>query len=131
MHVAVAMGPRVWMCMDDIRLLHQLVWGGTVRNNILKGNQMRYGFAIDGVRNWTVLGNVDEALHHGEPISTCGGAVTSAPEGFQIDRTFATGVFQDEFVDAVVQRAFYVGGQTEPLHSIRDDLLEGNICLNG
>lgn len=93
--VAIAMGPRVWSaCWTDTNI------GGSVTNNLLKGAHMGYGYAVSGVREWTVTGNRDQSQHVGQVGSQCG-QTPSAPAGFQVQ--FADqSTLQPEFVPANV-----------------------------
>jgi Tol biopolymer transport system component len=103
--VALGMGYRVWFCVDPNDPTDRTLFGATVTDNILRGAHMQYGFAVDGVRDWTVTGNQDFATHSGTPSGACNGQVASAPAGFQIYRARAQGTFQPEFADAVVEFA--------------------------
>ena len=99
--VGIGMGPRIWQPMEDDEVQERLNFGATVADNVLKGDRMQYGYAIDGVRDWTVVGNKDEASHRGKPSTSWEGElVKSAPAGYQIDRSSSSGIFQDEFEDA-------------------------------
>eukprot|EP00978_Attheya_sp_CCMP212_P027958 scaffold95153_cov42-Attheya_sp.AAC.1 len=99
--VGVAMGPRISQCMNEGYVTEHLLWGAVVTGNVLMGEHMQYGFAIDGVKDWTVMGNIDNAKHVGEPLMSCHGSdLPSAPDGFLVDRTTSTGVFQAEFQNA-------------------------------
>jgi parallel beta-helix repeat protein len=78
--VAVGMGPTIWGCGD-----HSIVnYGATVTGNTLKGDLMGYGFAVNGVRDWTVTGNTDASKHVGLAVGNCA-TKTSTPAGFQYD----------------------------------------------
>jgi hypothetical protein len=99
--VGVAMGPRIWQCMEEDILVERTLWGAVVKDNVLMGEHMQYGFAVDGVRNWTVMGNIDKANHVGTPLKSCGGSnLSSPPGGFLVDRTTSRGNFQTEFQNA-------------------------------
>ncbi|HUV15526.1 MAG TPA: right-handed parallel beta-helix repeat-containing protein [Pelolinea sp.] len=102
--IAVPMGPRVWLCLDEGETI-PTAYGGTVINNILRGDKMQYGFAVDGVRSWTVLDNIDESNHIGTPTVHCRGQVASKPSGFQYYLPRADGSFQNEFQEAFVELA--------------------------
>lgn len=101
--VGLAQGWQVWTCGTGT------VYGGTVTGNTLRGAHMGYGFAVNGVRDWTVSGNVDAAQHVGVPSAGCGG-LPSAPAGFQVAAA-ATSSLQPEFQPATLT---YVLGVTEP-----------------
>jgi len=103
--VAVGMGYRVWFCVDPNDPTDRTLFGAIVTDNVLRGAHMQYGFAVDGVRDWTVTGNQDLATHSGTPTGQCFGQVASPPAGFQINRARALGTFQLEFADAVVEFA--------------------------
>lgn len=102
--IAVPMGPRVWLCLDEGETI-PTPYGGTVINNILRGDKMQYGFAVDGVSSWTVLDNIDESNHIGTPTVHCRGQVASKPSGFQYYLPRADGTFQNEFQEAFVELA--------------------------
>ena len=98
--VGLAMGPRVWKCcMSSETLQKTSVFGATVTNNVLKGSYMEYGVAVDGVRNWTVTGNIDEASHPSTHAFGCPGIVTETPldRGFQMVTASSSGLFQSDF----------------------------------
>eukprot|EP00978_Attheya_sp_CCMP212_P027959 scaffold95153_cov42-Attheya_sp.AAC.2 len=96
--VGLAMGPCIWQCMEEDILVERTLRGAVVKDNVLMGEHMQYGFAVDGVRNWTVMGNIDKANHVGTPLRSCGGSnLSSPPGGFLLDRTTSRGNFQTEF----------------------------------
>ena len=101
--VGIAMGPQVWGCGSGTNT------GGTVTGNTLQGQHMGYGYAVNGVSNWTVTGNVDNSKHVGVPGSGCGGA-TSAPAGFQV-QSATSSTMQSGFQSALLT---YVLAVTEP-----------------
>ena len=109
--IAMPMGPRVWLCLDEGETI-PTPYGGTVINNILRGDYMQYGFAVDGVRNWTVMDNIDESNHIGTPTIHCRGQVPSKPSGFQYYRPRAEGSFQPEFEEAFLELA--IGAIVDP-----------------
>ena len=111
--IAVAMGSRAWECKDEFTTREHLLWGATVSNNILNGNHMQYGFIVDGVRDWTVLDNIDNSNHvDGNLGEICSpDIVQSSPSGFLVDRTVSFGMFQKEFEDAVLRRKETIYGQ--------------------
>jgi hypothetical protein len=74
--VAIGMGPQIWSCVDGTN------YGATVTGNDLLGDHMGYGFAVNGVRDWTVSGNTDSSHHVGTPTGGCT-TTNSAPAGFQ------------------------------------------------
>lgn len=103
--IGLGMGWRVWTCIDpnqDVTL-----FGAVVTGNILQGEHMQYGFAVDGVRDWTVTDNVDSATHSGTPTVGCGGIVASPPAGFQLHSNRAAGTFQQEFTEANLDLALW------------------------
>ena len=101
--VGVAMGFRNWQCMDDEETKKRSLWGATVMGNTLEGEHMRYGFAVNGVRNFTVVDNVDRATHGGASSNSCPGrSAPSTPSGFQVDSRTSSGNFQPEFEEAVL-----------------------------
>ena len=94
--IGLGMGNRVWGCLPADSQEPPLS-GATVTGNTLRGDKMQYGFAVDGVTDWTVTGNIDEAKHSGNPSVDCGGRLASPPAGFQYDPARSQGVFQPEF----------------------------------
>ncbi|HEX6684709.1 MAG TPA: hypothetical protein VF062_18030 [Candidatus Limnocylindrales bacterium] len=56
--------------------------GGTVSNNLLRGNYMGHGFAVAGVSEFTVTGNVDHSRHVGVAQEGCGGTPAQPSTGF-------------------------------------------------
>jgi Tol biopolymer transport system component len=103
--VAVGMGYHVWFCVDPNDPTDRTLFGATVTDNRLQGAYMGYGFAVDGVRDWTVTGNQDLATHSGTPIPACNGQAPSPPAGFQKHGARALGTFQPEFVEASLEFA--------------------------
>jgi len=101
--VGIAMGPAVWTCAADIN------FGGTVANNVLQGINFGYGYAVNGVANWTVTGNTDFSRHVGAVGSGCGGT-PSQPAGYQY-QSATSSTLQSEFVPASLT---YVLGVSEP-----------------
>jgi len=104
--IAVPMGTRVWLCLDKNSNVNP-IYGGTVTNNILRGEKIQYGFIVDGVRDWTVTDNIDESTHIGTPTVDCNGQIASSPAGFQYYAPRAQGVFQPEFVPAHLELALW------------------------
>ena len=104
--IAVPMGPRTWLCLDANSNVNT-IYGGTVTNNILRGEKIQYGFIVDGVRDWTVIDNIDESTHIGTPTVDCNGQIASSPAGFQYYPPRAEGVFQPEFVPANLELALW------------------------
>ncbi len=104
--IGLGMGTRVWGCLP-LPAENDTLYGGTVTGNILRGAKMQYGYAVDGVRDWTVLDNVSAATHSGTPSVDCRGQVASPPAAFQYSPQRAQGSFQPEFVDAFVELALW------------------------
>ncbi|MBI9043503.1 MAG: right-handed parallel beta-helix repeat-containing protein [Anaerolineaceae bacterium] len=104
--IAVPMGSRVWLCLDEGETI-PTAYGATVINNILRGDKIQYGFAADGVESWTVLDNIDESTHIGNPTIDCRGQVASQPSGFQYYMPRAKGSFQPEFEEAFLELALW------------------------
>ena len=100
--VGIAMGPDVWSCP------HTVNYGGTVTENVLQGIHFGYGYAVNGVCDWTVLDNVDYSSHVGTVRAGCGGA-TDPPDGFQYQYVESS-TLQPEFSYA---RLTYVLGVSE------------------
>jgi Right handed beta helix region len=104
--IGLAMGPRVWGCLPA-GAAEDTVTGGTVLDNTLRGTRMQYGYAADGVTDWTVTGNVDNATHSGHPSVDCGGRLAARPAGFLYTPARAKGVFQPEFVNGQLDLALW------------------------
>jgi len=104
--IGVAMGTRVWLCLPETSNVNT-IYGGTVTNNILRGEKIQYGFIVDGVRDWTVIGNIDESTHIGTPTVDCNGQIASSPAGFQYYPPRAQGIFQPEFAPANLELALW------------------------
>jgi parallel beta-helix repeat protein len=102
--VGIAMGPQVWGCGSGTN------YGGTVTGNTVEGENIGYGYAVNGVTDWTVTGNTDTARHVGVTAAGCGGA-TSAPGAFQV-ASAASSTLQSQFVSG--QSLEYVLGVSEP-----------------
>jgi hypothetical protein len=102
--IGMAMGTHPWGCDPDN---DEELFGAVVTGNTLQGDFMQYGFAVDGVRDWTVMDNLDLAAHSGTPTEECGGIVTSPPAGFQYHSDRADGTFQKEFTEANLDLALW------------------------
>lgn len=100
----IAMGLKAWRCDPE-----GTVRGAEVTGNRLRGLHMGYGFAVNGVRDWTVTGNVDESRHVGLPTTGCNGP-QSDPDGYQVESA-TNSVLQPEFTSARLDHAI---GVTEP-----------------
>jgi parallel beta-helix repeat protein len=98
--IGIAMGQQVWNCTTGTN------YGGTVTDNTLEGPYMGYGYAVNGVSNWTVTGNVDNATHVG--TQTAGGCFgsprASQPAGFQVENATSSNL-QPQFTSAVLTNA--------------------------
>ena len=105
--IGMGMGWRVWVCLDPASSEDPSIYGASVTNNTLMGDHMQYGFAVDGVRDWTVTGNIDLATHTGTPTLDCNGQLASPPAGFQIHSARAQGTFQPEFTEAFLELALW------------------------
>jgi Right handed beta helix region len=92
--VAIAMGPQVWSCSPGTN------FGAAVTGNTLRGDHMGYGFAVNGVRDWTVGGNTDNSHHVGTPTGGCG-TTNSPPSGFQVHVQESSSL-QPDFVPAEI-----------------------------
>jgi hypothetical protein len=92
--IALGMGPPVWNWCHRSGDRNR---GGTVKDNVLEGSKMGYGFVVDGVESWTVMGNVDNSSHVGVPGTGCAGNEMPEPKGFLINRDRCEGTFQESF----------------------------------
>lgn len=102
--IGIPMGVRTWLCLDATTTVNT-IYGGSVTNNILRGEKVQYGFIVDGVRDWTVIDNIDESTHISAPTSYCNGHTASSPAGFQYYPPRSQGVFQAEFMPAYLECA--------------------------
>ncbi len=105
--IGMGMGWRVWVCFDPASSDDPTIYGALVTDNTLMGDHMQYGFAVDGVRDWTVTGNVDLATHSGNPTIGCNQQLASRPAGFQLHSARAHGIFQPEFTEASLELALW------------------------
>jgi hypothetical protein len=98
--MGIAQGQQAWNCATGTN------YGGTVTNNTLEGQYMGYGYAVNGVSNWTVTGNVDNSRHVG--TQTAGGCFgtprASQPAGYQVEVATAS-TLQSQFTSAVLTNA--------------------------
>lgn len=101
--IGLGMGFRVWGCWppaDD-----RVLFGGQVIGNVLRGENMQYGYAVSGVKDWTVLDNRDESTHVGRATRDCYGKIPANPAGFQLDPKRSQGTFQPEFTEGYLDLA--------------------------
>jgi hypothetical protein len=98
--MGIAQGQQAWNCLTGTN------YGATVTDNTLEGQYMGYGFAVDGVSNWTVTGNVDNSRHVG--TQTAGGCFgsprASQPAGYQVESATSSNL-QPEFTSGVLTNA--------------------------
>jgi hypothetical protein len=99
------MGTQAWTCRPGAPSIS----GAIVSHNVLQGD-LGYGYAVNGVTNWIVTGNVDRARHGGTPVRNCSGVLPSPPGPFQVARNHSSGTFQDEFTDAALDAALFAFG---------------------
>lgn len=111
--IGLGMGSRVWGCTDPDQE-QETLFGAIVTGNTLQGAHMQYGFAVDGVQGWTVMGNKDLATHSGTPTGYCGDIVASPPAGFQYHSAHANGSFQAEFTEADLEGALWAIEEPQP-----------------
>ena len=96
----ISMGPYVGCIPAEETILRSR--GAVVTDNVLAGSHMGWGFAVSGVEEWTVNGNVDASTHRQPPGELdCFGTPSNAPSGFQINPLTSSGSFQDEYETAV------------------------------
>ncbi len=112
--IGMGMGHRVWVCLDLNDPTDYTLFGAVVTENTLRGDHMQYGFAVDGVRDWTVTDNTDLATHSGTPTVDCRGRAASSPAGFQYHSARAEGVFQAEFTEADLELALWAIEEPRP-----------------
>ncbi|GIH15068.1 discoidin domain-containing protein [Rugosimonospora africana] len=98
--MGIAQGQQAWNCLTGTN------YGATVTGNTLEGQYMGYGYAVDGVSDWTVTGNVDNSRHVG--TQTAGGCFgsprASQPAGYQVESATSSDL-QPEFTSAVLTNA--------------------------
>ncbi|MFC1411374.1 discoidin domain-containing protein [Streptacidiphilus sp. N1-12] len=103
--VGLAMGQQVWNCTTGTN------YGASVTGNTLQGAYMGYGYAVNGVSNWTVTGNTDSSTHVG--TQTAGGCFgsprASQTGGFQVETATAS-TLQSQFSSAVLTNVLSVTG---------------------
>ena len=113
--IGLGMGHRVWICLDPTQgPADPTLFGAIVSENTLQGDHMQYGYVVDGVRDWTVAGNVDLAIHSGTPTVDCRGRVASPPAGFQYYGARSTGTFQPQFAEADLELALWAIADPRP-----------------
>lgn len=104
--VGIAMGPRVWSCATGTN------YGASVTGNTIEGENVGYGYVVNGVANWTVTGNSDTARHVGVAAGACGGT-TAAPAPYLADTAAASSsTLQSQFVSST--HVEYLLGVSEP-----------------
>ena len=107
--VGLAMGQQVWNCTTGTN------YGATVTGNTLQGADMGYGYAVNGVSDWTVTGNTDDSTHVG--TQTAGGCFgsprASQTGGFQVE-TATSSTLQSQFSSAVLTNVLSVTAPTTP-----------------
>ncbi|MFB9833006.1 hypothetical protein [Actinoallomurus acaciae] len=69
---------------------------------------MGYGFAVNGVQDFTISGNADDSVRFGVIGRGCDGLLPSEPGGFQVDGSTSTSL-QSQFQQAPLG---YLGGIT-------------------
>lgn len=111
--IGLGMGQFVWGCFPSTDATPPF-YGATVVNNTLQGDHMQYGYLVDGVKDWTVAENIDNAKHSGAPSQDCGGVLASAPGGFQYDPARSEGNFQAEFAAAHLDLALWAIKDPQP-----------------
>ena len=109
--IGMAMGTHPWWCDPE---QEETLFGAVVTGNTLRGEHMQYGYAVDGVENWTVMENTDLASHSGTPTVDCGGTIASAPAGFQYHSDRADGTFQKDFTEADLDLALWAIEEPQP-----------------
>jgi parallel beta-helix repeat protein len=105
----IAMGPPIWDC-TWLGLVNR---GAHVIGNRLSGQHFGYGYVINGVSNFTVLGNTSSARHSGTPGPGCRGHAPPAPLAFQYNPQTSSGTFQPEFLSAPSTALDGIVGVTE------------------
>lgn len=89
--VGIAMGPLVWGCKTGTN------YGGSVTGNTVEGQNIGYGYAVNGVTKWTVTGNNDTARHLGVLSSTGCGGTPAATAPYLVDLATSS-TLQSQFV---------------------------------
>jgi hypothetical protein len=114
-HIAIGSGPNVWWPTDGASAYQNKYCSEQFRNdgalidyNTLVGDYMGYGFAVDGVKNWTITDNTDYSTHvYSSTYLSCKGQ-NAAPGGFQVYLPRSSGTFTGNsapFVSAILDGA--------------------------
>ena len=109
--VGLAMGQQVWNCTTGTD------YGATVTGNTLQGAYMGYGYAVNGVTNWTVTGNTDSSKHVGtQTAGGCFGSPRASQMGsFQDDPTTTlNSTLQSQFTNATLTNVLSVTAPAIP-----------------
>jgi hypothetical protein len=107
--VGVAIGSSIWFCPEDPQ--NGTNRGGSVTNNTLQGQNIGYGYAVNGVSGFTVTGNTDTSRHVGVPAQECAsGGMPAQPASYQYQTVTST-TLQPEFRSATLTGVL---GLTEP-----------------
>ena len=97
----ISMGPHVGCIPAEEALLRSR--GAILTDNVLIGGHMGYGYVVSGVEDWTVTGNVDLSTHRTpQRRARCFEQAVDPPAGFQINTATSSGIFQEDFEDAVL-----------------------------
>lgn len=108
-HIAIASGPYVWFprppgCPEAVVRND----GAVIDYNTITGNYMGYGFAVDGVKNWTITNNTATSFFtYSQLPAFCLGPV-SPPRRFQKYSPRSSGTFTGNsglFVEAILEGA--------------------------
>ncbi|HZR54487.1 MAG TPA: hypothetical protein VFB06_33935 [Streptosporangiaceae bacterium] len=67
--VGIGMGPQIWGCGQGWQGTN---YGGAVTGNLVEGENVGYGYAVNGVTDWTITANTDTARHVGVVSQGCG-----------------------------------------------------------
>ncbi|GAM46701.1 hypothetical protein [Nocardia seriolae] len=79
--------------------------------NALQGQNIGYGYAVNGVTNWTVAANLDHTRHVGASASACAfEGAPSAPAGFQV-QSATSSTLQPEFQTAQLHNLLGISEQ--------------------
>ena len=109
-HIAIASGPYVWFPRDTATCPEAVVRndGALIDYNTITGQFMGFGFAVDGVRNWTITNNTATSSHvYFELPQFCSGPV-SIPRRYQKYSARSSGTFSGNsapFIEAILEGA--------------------------
>ncbi|HEX2835425.1 MAG TPA: hypothetical protein VHW00_20605 [Thermoanaerobaculia bacterium] len=111
-HVGIGSGPYVWDFNQNRTpacSMNRRNDGAYIHENTVTGAYMGYGYAVDGVKNWTIAAdNVDTATHvYTARYTGCTG-LNAIPGRFQKYSPRSQGTFLPPFTEAILDSAVSV-----------------------